>query len=136
MKKILFLGLLVLAGCKTTKYVPVETVRTDTLYVSKLERDSIVKHDSVYFHVYEKGDTVYSVLTKWKTEYRDRYHTDTVYVSKTDSIPVPYPIEKELKWRERKAIALFPWTLLVAVGLGAWCLRRPIVKLLLKLKVL
>ena len=76
--------------------MPVETVRTDTLWQKIIERDSIIVNDSVI--VREKGDTV--MIEKWHTKYRDRLKTDTLYVSKTDSVQIPYPVEKKLtRWQ-------------------------------------
>ena len=87
---------LFLCGCTTTKYVEVEKVRTDTTYITQHQRDSIWMHDSIL--VREKGDTVW--FEKWHTKYRDRLKTDTLYVSKTDSVQVPYPVEKKLtRWQ-------------------------------------
>lgn len=98
-----FLPMVVLAvmlvGCKSVKYVPVETIRTDTVYQARVERDSIFRHDSVWVNRYVKGDTVYMEKERWRTEWRDRWRTDTVYRSRTDSVAVPYPVERELsKW--------------------------------------
>lgn len=89
--------LLVIYSCRTVKYVPVETVKVDTTYINKLQRDSIYMLDSVY--VKEKGDTV--LIEKYKYLYRDKLVRDTLYMAKTDSIQVPYPVEKELtRWQQ------------------------------------
>lgn len=89
--------LFVIYSCRTVKYVPVETVKVDTTYINKLQRDSIYMLDSVY--VKEKGDTVY--IEKYKYLYRDKLVRDTLYMAKTDSIQVPYPVEKELtRWQQ------------------------------------
>lgn len=89
--------LFVICSCRTVKYVPVETVKVDTTYINKLQRDSIYMLDSVY--VKEKGDTV--LIEKYKYLYRDKLVRDTLYIAKTDSIQVPYPVEKELtKWQQ------------------------------------
>ena len=99
-------GLLLLTGCTTTRYVPVETVRTDTLKVTKYERDSIYIHDSTI--VREKGDTM--LIEKWHTRWRDRWMHDTVYQSRVDSVPKPYPVEKhvpaELTWWQQTRLHL------------------------------
>ena len=87
---------LLLTGCKTV-YVPVETVRTDTLMVAHIVTDSVwvdrYTHDSVYIH--EKGDTVW--FEKWHTRYVDRWRNrvthDTIYKSKTDSVMVVQPVK-------------------------------------------
>ena len=102
----IFIGLLLCAlfsGCTTTKYVPVTEHHTDTVRVVKVQHDSLVLKDSVYIH--DKGDTI--LIEKWHTQYRDRWRTDTIYQSKTDSVPQPYPVEvikevpAELNWWQR-----------------------------------
>lgn len=89
--------LFVICSCRTVKYVPVETVKVDTTYINKLQRDSIYMLDSVY--IKETGDTVF--IEKYKYLYRDKLVRDTLYMAKTDSIQVPYPVEKELtRWQQ------------------------------------
>lgn len=102
-------ALLMLASCRTV-YVPVETVRTDTLMVAHIVTDSVYvdryTHDSVYIH--EKGDTVW--YEKWHTRYvdrwRDRVVTDTVYQSKTDSVTVTREVAKPLTKSQRARLHL------------------------------
>lgn len=89
--------LFVICSCRTVKYVPVETIKVDTTYINKLQRDSIYMLDSVY--VKEMGDTV--LIEKYKYLYRDKLIRDTIYISKTDSVQVPYLVEKKLtKWQQ------------------------------------
>ena len=83
-----------LSGCTTTKYVEIEKIRTDTTYITKLQRDSIHVHDSIFVNQWKKGDTVYQVRDRWHTEWRDRLLHDTLYKCILDSIPIPYPVEK------------------------------------------
>lgn len=84
-------------SCRTTEYVPVEIVKTDTTYINKVQRDSIYQQDSIY--ILDRGDTV--LITKTKYLYKDRMVRDTVYKSKIDSIQVPYPVERKLtKWEQ------------------------------------
>lgn len=100
----MFIGIIValficalFSGCRSIRYVPIETVRTDTLYQKVLQRDSIHIHDSVTIR--EKGDTV--MIEHWRTQWRDRLQRDTVYRSRTDSVQVPYPVERQLsKWEQ------------------------------------
>ena len=56
-----------------------ESVKTDSIYINKLQVDSIYMQDSVYIR--EKGDTIYM----YKFKYLDRYKllTDTMYVWRT-----------------------------------------------------
>lgn len=96
---LLVLVAVLLTACKTVEYVPLETVRTET------QERLVEVHDSVYIHdstvIRTKGDTVFE--TRWKYIYRDRLKHDTAYVHRTDSIPVPYPVERQLtKWERLK----------------------------------
>ena len=95
----LFVGLL--AGCTTTRYVEVEKVHHDSIYITKLQKDSIYLHDSVW--VEKSGDTI--LIQKWRTKYIEKQIHDTTYVAKRDTIPQPYPqevyIEKKLNWLQR-----------------------------------
>ena len=90
-----------LTSCTTTKVVTVEKVKTDTTYITKQQRDSIWLHDSI--HVTERGDTIR--IERWHTKYVEREVHDTLYRAKTDSIPVPYEVVKEVprqkSWFER-----------------------------------
>lgn len=90
--------LLLFASCTTKKVVTVEKVKIDTTYITKWQRDSVWLHDSTI--VREKGDTV--LVEKWHTKYKEKQIHDTLYKSRVDSIPVPYPVEKlvekELTW--------------------------------------
>ena len=99
-----------LSGCTTTKYVPVIEHTTDTLVQRVVERDSIHVHDSI--RVSEKGDTV--TIERWHTQYRDRWHHDSVYVARHDTIPQPYPVTEYV---ERKRTT-FEWLLIIA-GIAA-----------------
>ena len=94
-------------GCTTTKYVPVIEHRTDTVRITQQQRDSIYLHDSI--RVSEKGDTIR--IEKWHTRYIERTSHDTIYQSKTDSIPVPY---KVTEYVERKRSTM-EWGL-IALG--------------------
>jgi hypothetical protein len=88
-------------SCTTTKYVPVIEHHTDTLIQMKIMKDSVYLKDST--HVSEKGDTV--KIEHWHTEFLKKEVHDTTYISKTDTIPQPYPVIKEvpaeLNWWQR-----------------------------------
>ena len=115
---------LLLTGCTTTKYVPIETVRTDTMKVTKYERDSIYIHDSTI--VREKGDTM--LIEKWHTRWRDRWMHDTLYQSRVDSIPKPYPVEKrvpaELSWWQQTRLHLANILLYAMLVIGIFYLGK------------
>ena len=82
-----------LGSCGTTKYVPVVEHRTDTVRVVQHERDSIYLHDSIYVSQQQRGDTVWLTTDRWHTQWRDRWRHDTLYQSRVDSVPAPYPVE-------------------------------------------
>ena len=118
---------LLLTGCKTIKYYPMEKVRHDTVYIQSLKLDSILVKDSV--HITEKGDTVTEFRLKYIYKYRDR--VDTLYRSKTDTISVPYPIEKQLtKWQQTKvnyggwALGIVFAFILIVVGRMVYKLKK------------
>ena len=84
----LVLLLLLLSSCRTasntTDIVPVHSATHDTLWLSK------VKYDSIYIdrwqRIERKADTVF--YDRVKTEFRYRLLRDTVYKTRTDTIPV------------------------------------------------
>ena len=104
-------AMLMLTGCTTTKYVPVIEHQTDTLIQRVVERDSIHVHDSI--RVTEKGDTV--TIERWHTQYRDRWHHDSVYVSKIDSVPAPYPVTEYVERKRSKLDWFFTITGIIAL---------------------
>lgn len=93
---------LCVVSCTTTKYVEVPVTHTDTLIQTKVQRDSIWKHDSIFVNQWQAGDTIFQVRDRWHTQYVMKERTDTFYKARVDSIPVPYPVEKqvpaELTW--------------------------------------
>ena len=124
-----------LSGCTTTKYVPVIENHTDTLRVVQHHRDSIYLHDSTFVHEFVQGDTVRIVTEMWHTQYRDRLKTDTVYRSKVDSVPVPYPVEKTVKvekpltwWQQARLHLANIILVLLAIfaGVKLWQYRKKI----------
>ena len=117
----ILIGLLLCAlfsSCTTTKYVPVPEYHTDTVRISHNTRDSIYVHDSIM--VQQKGDTL--TIDRWHTQWRNRIVHDTIYQSKRDSIPVPYPVEvvkevpAKLTWWQQTRLHLaniLLWLLLI-----------------------
>ena len=84
-------------GCTSTKYVPVESVRVDSVYIARIERDSIFEKDSVF--VTMKADTVF--VSKVQYRYRDRIVRDTLSVVQRDTITRVVEIEKKLSRSEQ-----------------------------------
>ena len=125
------LFVLMLQGCRT-KYVSVPEYHN--VYVTK--HDTLTKHDSVYqkefVDRFVKGDTVF--LTKTKVDYRYKNIYKTLYRDsiKTDSVRVPYPVEKKLsRWQGLKmevggwAIGVLSVVMLGTIGyIIMWLVRK------------
>ena len=128
--RILILGLLsvvLLVGCKTTKYVPVPSVSVDSVYVDRWHKDSVYLHDSVYVNRWMHGDTVYVDKVSVKYLYRDRLLHDTVAVTRRDSVRVPVPVEREPgRWQQARLRLFWPLVAVVVVLVAAvwWMARR------------
>lgn len=89
----------ILYSCKSIQYVPIETIKRDTTYISQTKIDSVYHRDSIY--VEHKGDTVY--LNKYKYLYKYIEKHDTLWREKVDTVQVAYPVEAQLtKWQKIK----------------------------------
>lgn len=131
MKNLIYILIILLASaicsCRSVEYVPRETIKHDTTYINKLIKDSIYLKDSVYIH--SKNDTVF--VEKYKYQYIDKVVRDTSYVVKSDTISVPYPVEKRLtRWQQLKldiggiSIGIIIITILVVVGRAVYFLKK------------
>lgn len=114
---LLFLSAL-FTSCKSIQYVPVETVRTeykhtvdtikqtDSIFSEKetiiREADSALVADlGLKLKANEKAILILKKELERQVNNKSEHHVDTVI--KTDSIQVPYPVEKQLtKWQKMK----------------------------------
>ncbi len=88
-----------IVACSTTKYVPVESVRTEyrDREVETFVADTV--HNTRF--VWVKGDTVVDIREKEHIR-RVEIH-DTCYIERSDTIRIPYPVERNLtKWEQTK----------------------------------
>lgn len=112
-----------LTSCRT-QYVPVETVRTEYKTRDSIRFDSIYQRDSVYMQV--KGDSVYLYKYKYLYRYLTINKTDTVI--KTDSVQIPYPVEKQLSRWESVKMELGGWAfgviIVMAIIIVGWLVYR------------
>ena len=95
-------ALYVLVGCRT-KYVAVPEYhkeyisRTDTF----LRSDTLFRLDSVVVRM--QGDTTVIEKIRWQNRFVNVYKIKTDTIMKSDSIRVPYPVERKLsKWQQFK----------------------------------
>lgn len=121
---LLLVAALVLGACRSVKYVSVESVRHDSIFITQHQKDSIYIHDSIYQK--EKGDTL--IIEKWHTKYIEKQVRDTLIQIERDTIPQPYPYEVEvpaqLSWWQKTRMHIGEISLVaLLVLLGSWIVR-------------
>ena len=90
--------LYMMASCRT-EYIPIESVRYDSVFFAKMIKDTTFVKDSVF--VRQKGDTVFK--DKFLVIYKKVLLRDTMFTVRKDSIPVPFPVERKLtRWEQVK----------------------------------
>lgn len=89
--------LVVMLSSCSPKVIYVPQVHTDSIYITKHQKDSVWLHDSIL--VTEKGDTIR--VEKWHTKYIERQVRDTCFMTKTDSVAVPYPVKEKLTIKDK-----------------------------------
>lgn len=105
------------SSCTRTVYVPQTSIQRDSIYITQYKRDSIYMRDSIFQFL--KADTMY--IEKWHTKYVERLSTDTLYVDRSDTLRIPYPVEKPLTFSQKawmkigKVSAGFAFTTLIAL---------------------
>lgn len=128
--------LMVLTACTTTRYVPIEVqhISRDTLHTARISRDTLLLRDTIRLDRRQAGDTIYitHTATHWRT--RASLRTDTVYLTRTDTIErmpralsaAKKPTTTVASWLSLAAEWLLPRILLVlAVGLFIYiCLKK------------
>ena len=130
--------LLSMASCRSVRYVPLERVRTE--YINRTdtirETDSIIHEKETIIR--EADSTLLAELglklrenerailvlkrelEKQKREVSE-HKTDTVILR--DTVPVPYPVEKELTWYQSTCVKWFPWLLFIVAGILVYKLK-------------
>ena len=103
---------LLLVSC-TTRYIPVESTKIDSVFVAKIQRDSIYERDSIMIKT--KADTVYYTRIVYK--YRDRILRDTVFEVHTDTITNVVEAERKLSTAEKVKIWLAEKVVWLVVGI-------------------
>lgn len=97
------LSLFATCGCARVQYVPVETVRVDSVHGARWSVDSVYLKDSIHVELRTERDTVYRTEYKYRTHWRERVVRDTLETVRMDSVGVPYPVERKLsRWERTK----------------------------------
>ena len=138
---LLSLTALCLTSCSHRVYVPVQSIRTDTIYMSRKDsvhikdslitrqviniRDSVAIHDSVVIVKDEQGNVKERLIVR----YRDRWHAtqdnltlqrqidrykasnDSLRAIKTEYKEVPVPVEKKLSRWQKIKVYVGGWAI-------------------------
>lgn len=110
-----------------TRYVPVEKVKTEYKYIDKLQHDSVYIKDSIRYYIH--GDTVFA--DKYYYLYKYLFINKTDSFIKTDTINIPYPVERKLtKWEQIKmdfgglVLGVTIIIILIVVGQSVYTLKK------------
>lgn len=143
-KHLLFVAIffaVLFTSCSHRTYVPLQSVRTDTVYMAKKDsvhikdslvvrqviniRDSIAIHDSVVIVKDEQGNVRERLIVR----YRDRWHAtqdnltlqrqidrykasnDSLRATRKERIEVPVPVEKKLSRWEKLKMDVGGWAI-------------------------
>lgn len=114
-----------LTGCRSVSKVESGERRAerDTVMLTKWRTDSVVMRDSVV--IVDDGERRVERVVQWRD--RLRTVTDTTYINRTDSISVPYPVEKKLTKWERLKVDYGGYALVAVIILltsAIWLARR------------
>lgn len=139
MKPTLYFLLLLLVSCRGTQTVvssasdsteKVKIVR-DTVRLVSHQRDTLVLRDSVFCSEKTVGDTVRIETTRWRTEWKTIFRTDTVWRWRTDSAATVSEAQTTVKETQnlpsRTRLFLFGFTLImicVFITIFLYCLKN------------
>lgn len=127
---ILLLIMYFFCECRT-EYIPIESVRYDSIMIEKLMRDSVFVRDSVYLK--ETGDTIYKYKDRFVYVYKNR--VDTFYAERVREIEIPVPVERKLTWWESVKLKYAEWMIgVVFVLVIIYAVRKWVLKLFRKEK--
>ena len=128
--------LICLGSCRSVKYVPYETIKHDSIYISKTdtlkvthtvtEKEYIEVKDSSSTTLDEQGNILKQEIWHNKTIIRQmsdsleyyRAMYDSLRAVSQDTIRIPIPIERELSNAEKRYISLGKVSLGLYIGLG------------------
>lgn len=125
-----------LSGCKSVQYVPFETVRTDSVYISdtssvtvKIQyRDSIRIRDSIVIIKDSAGNII--SFERYRDEMRskdsdtciDKTQNSTNTAKSNNIQQIPIEVEQPLDWWEKMRLNAFWWLIGAIVVLAFFCI--------------
>ena len=107
------------------RVIPIESVRVDSVYIARYERDIIYERDSVT--IYAQSDTIYK--DRYKYVFRDRVLRDTIYKSESDTVTNVVEVERDFTGIEKLKMNIgngVLWAIPIIVAL--WLLYRKFIK--------
>ena len=118
----LFVAVLAFAGCGQQKNDT--SGQSESLEAKQLLQGIWSDEDTEAVAFKMKGDTVYRDVDRWHTKYIEKQVHDTMYISKTDSVPVPYPVikevEKQLSRRDHMIMCIGVFAIIGALCWFVW----------------
>lgn len=105
-------------SCKTVERENI-VIKNDTVRIYTQHKDSVVYRDSVFVHLYERGDTVYHITEHWNVQYRDRVRVDTVYKVREVQAQSKEVEEKKEPWYDDFLTKFLLCLLAAAILVGA-----------------
>ena len=131
------------SGCKNTQYVPVETVRTEYLHSTDTvkekdstyrEKETIIREadsamiDKLGLKLKDNERAILILQKELEKQINSKSESKTDTVIKTDSVQVPYPVEKQLTRWQQVCIGYGKLTMgatvLLVIFLIVWIVRR------------
>lgn len=112
---IAILAVAALASCRSVRYVPVESVRVDSVVVTKLRVDTLREKENTIIE--RKGDTIFHTTIVERERISEK--TDTLYKLRDVQVPVPYEVTKQPSlWQRVKSGVLGAAAMLLLCGCG------------------
>lgn len=112
---IVILSVVALASCRSVRYVPVESVRVDSVVVTKLRVDTLREKENTIIE--RKGDTIFHTTIVERERISEK--TDTLYKLRDVKVPVPYEVTKQPSlWQKIKSGVVGAAVMLVLCGCG------------------
>jgi hypothetical protein len=118
---LLVIAAVLMCSC-SHEVIRVIEVERDTVYQSKVLKDSVVRYDSIFVKEWQKGDTVFVYRDRWLERYRDRVQTDTVYQERVREKEVEkvVEVERDYSWWDKTRFYGFYVSVIAVIGFAIY----------------